>query len=51
MDEIAAQALDGVVAFEPARNPLEVEDTVWQERVCLQFDVFAFVLFHDRSLV
>lgn len=33
LDEIAEQALDGMVGFESARNPLEVEDADWQQRV------------------
>lgn len=33
LDEIAEQALDGMVGFESARNPLEVEDAAWQQRV------------------
>ncbi len=50
LDEIAAQALDGVVPSRRRAICSRLKIPLGKSG-CLQFDVFAFVLLHDRSLV
>lgn len=47
VSDIAGSALKGIIAFEPQKNPLEVQDEQWRERVRFK-STLAFVRLMDE---